>query len=68
VIVNTDHERDNPERRETERWFKPATYPNNVYVCPLCELPETEGIYEYECDCWGLTQLIRPQLGKEFRR
>lgn len=52
MIVNTDYERDNPERRETERWFKPAVYPSSVYVCPLCELPETEGVYEYECDCW----------------
>lgn len=50
--TNTDYERDNPEPFEQGRWFKPAEYPCDVYVCPLCELPETENIYEYECNCW----------------
>jgi hypothetical protein len=33
--------------------LNPAEYPDDVYVCPLCELPETTGIYEFECDCWN---------------
>jgi hypothetical protein len=53
MITNTEYEPDNPEPEVYGRWFKPAEYPDDVYVCPLCELPETTGIYEFECDCWN---------------
>lgn len=52
VIVNTDYELDNPDGEQCGRWFKPADYPPDTCVCPLCRLPETEGVYEIECDCW----------------
>lgn len=42
----------NPVERGNDKWFKPAKYPKSVYVCPLCHLPETEHVYEMECDCW----------------
>lgn len=52
ATINTDYELDNPEEQVEGRWFKPAEYPSDVYVCPLCGLPETTGVYETECDCW----------------
>lgn len=42
----------NPPRDEDGQWFKPATYPGDVIVCPLCHLPETTSVYRVECDCW----------------
>lgn len=50
--INTDYKLDNPETMQSGRWFQLAEYPPDVYVCPLCDLPETEGVYEHECDCW----------------
>ena len=43
------------ESKEAEQyWFQypSAGYPAGVIVCPLCGLPETEGKYSEECDCW----------------
>lgn len=50
--INTVYTQENPVAEEDGRWFKSAEYPEDIYVCPLCELPETDGIYEQECDCW----------------
>lgn len=44
--------RANPEALANDRWFKLPKYPADVFVCPLCQLPETEGVYKFECDCW----------------
>lgn len=52
MITNQIFEHENPEGYSEGRWFKSPEYPVDVYVCPLCLLPETEGIYEFECDCW----------------
>ena len=38
-----------------EYWYQyPSAdgYPPGIVVCPLCGLPETEGQYFEECDCW----------------
>ena len=35
-----------------EEWFKLAEYPKGVIVCPLCNLPESTGLYKKECHCW----------------
>lgn len=44
---------DNPlDLEPNKNWFRPATYPAGVCVCPLCALPETSGVYEVECHCW----------------
>jgi hypothetical protein len=51
--VNQDrYYEENPEFYIEGRWFKLPEYPPDVFVCPLCKLPETDGIYEFECDCW----------------
>jgi len=46
--------RANPRQKDCARgdWYKPATYPNDVMVCPLCSLPETTNVYKRECRCW----------------
>ena len=42
----------NPRNRLEGDWFKPAKYPEDVFVCPLCGRPETTGVYKKECHCW----------------
>ena len=42
----------NPLERSSGRWFQLAQYPEGVIVCPFCHLPETDRVYERECQCW----------------
>lgn len=56
--------RTNPEALANGQWFKLPKYPADVIVCPLCRLPETEGVYRYECDCWDNRDEQRKEASK----